>query len=91
VRAFTLAVIGVARAADLEPGAAPVGGKQVSVIDVQVERATADGLLIAVSEVNRQLVAMCERIDLVVKGDRETELPVVLDGACDAATSKQGS
>jgi hypothetical protein len=65
--------------------------KQVSVIDVQVERATADGLLVAVSEVNRQLVAMCERIDLVVKGDRETELPVVLDGACDAATSKQGS
>ena len=51
----------------------------IGVVDVDVERSWAGGWLLAVCEMDRQVVAVREGVVLVVVGDREAEQLIVAD------------
>ena len=62
---------------------APVFGESVGVIDVNVKRTWAGRGLLAVCEMDRQVVAVREGVVLVVVGDREAEQLIVADRSLD--------
>jgi hypothetical protein len=68
MRAFTLAVLKVLGLDEVDTGACPLLGERVCVIHVHVDRSASHTFRIDAgsSEMDRQLVAMGERIPVVV-------------------------
>jgi hypothetical protein len=91
VRGLALAVVVVVGADHRHAGRAPGFGEPVGVVDVDVERTRAGGWLLAVCEMDRQLVAVREGVVLVVMGDREAEQLVVADRSRDVGDFEAGS
>jgi hypothetical protein len=82
MRALTLAVLKVLRLDEVDTSASPLLGERVRVIHVHVDRSAADPLRINARsrEMNRQLVAMGERIALVMMRGTEAQLLIVGNG-----------
>jgi hypothetical protein len=81
VRALAFAVVVVVWADEVHAGCAPIVRELVGVVDVDVERARTGGRLLAVCEMDRQVVAVREGVVLIVVGDREAEQLIVADRA----------
>jgi hypothetical protein len=81
MRALTLAVLKVLWRDEVDTGGYPLLGKRVCVIHVHVDGSAADPLRIDAwsREMDRQLVAMGERIPLVMMRGTEAQLLVVGD------------
>jgi hypothetical protein len=79
VRAFSLAVVKVLGLDEVDTGAFPLLGERVCVIHVHVDGSAAHPLRIDAGprEMDRQLVAMGERIPLVMMRGAEAQLLVV--------------
>jgi hypothetical protein len=79
MRSFTLAVLKVPRLDEVDAGAPPLLGERVCVIDVHVDGSAAHPLRIDAGsrEMDRQLVAMGERIPLVMMRGTEARVLVV--------------
>ncbi len=80
----------VVGADQVHAGRAPVFGEAVGVVDVKVERTWAGGRLLAVCEMDRQVVAVREGVVLVVVGDREAEQLIVADRSLDVGDLEAG-
>jgi hypothetical protein len=81
MRALTLAVLKVLGLDEVDTGASPLLGERVCVIHVHVDRSAAHPLRIDAGsrEMDCQLVAMGERIPLVMMRGTEAQLLVVGD------------
>jgi hypothetical protein len=81
VRALTLAVLKVLGRDQVDTGACPLLGECVCVIHVHVDGSAAHSLKIDAwsREMDRQLIAMSERIPLVMVRGTEAQLLVVRD------------
>ncbi len=79
MRALTLAVLKVLGLDEVDTGASPLLGERVCVINVHVDRSAANPLRIdsGYREMNRQFVAMGERILLVMMGGTEAQLLIM--------------
>ena len=79
MRALTLAVLEVPGLDELDTGASPLLGERVCVIHVHVDGSATDpfGIDAGSREMDRQLVAMGERIPLVMMRGAEAQLLVV--------------
>jgi len=79
VRALTLAVLEVPGLDELDTGASPLFGESVCVIHVHVDGSAAHPLRIDAGsrEMDRQLVAMGERVSLVMMRGTEAQLLVM--------------
>jgi hypothetical protein len=82
MRALTLAPLKVLGLDEGDTGASPLLGERVCVIDVHVDGSAAHPLRIDAGsgEMDRQLVAMGERIPLVMMGGSEAQLLVMGHG-----------
>jgi hypothetical protein len=79
MRALTLAVLEILGLDEVDTGASPLLGERVCVIHVHVDGSAAHPLAIDArsGEMDRQLVAMGERIPLVMMRGAEAQLLVV--------------
>src|SRR6266498_5750759 len=79
MRAFTLAVLKVLGLDEVDAGASPLLGERVCAVHVHVDGSAAHPLRIDAGsrEMDRQLVAMGERISLVMMRGTEAQLLVM--------------
>ena len=80
--ALTLAVLVVLGFDEVDTGASPLVGEHICVVHVHIDGSAADPLRIGArsGEMDRQLVAMGERIPLVVVRGAEAQLLIVSNG-----------
>ena len=83
MRAFTLAPFNVVGLDEVDTGASPLLGERVCVIHVHVDGSATDpfGIDAGSREMDRQLVAMGERIPIVMMRGAEAQLLVVSNRA----------
>src|SRR2546426_8906544 len=79
MRALTLAVVVILGLDEVDPGASPLLGERVCVIHVHIDGSAANPLRIDAGsrEMDRQIVAMSERIPLVMMRGTEAQLLVM--------------
>lgn len=80
--ALALTPLEVLGTGDFDSGLAPVVRETIRVIHVHIDRpGSRDGCVVGLCKVDGQVVTVCERVERVVTGGRETESLVVVNGS----------